>query len=81
MLTSILLREVKESNSLLVQTGVPADRNVLLGLRLLKSLVIVRLQLHKWTEDVLVLVGILVTVCVHVCVCVCVCERGVRMHV
>ena len=67
MLTSILLREVKESNSLLVQTGVPADRNVLLGLRLLKSLVIVRLQLHKWTEDVLVLVGILVTVCVHVC--------------
>ena len=54
--------EVEVCDPLLVEANVPPDHNVALCLRLVQSLVIVSLQLHKGAKDVLVAVGILVPV-------------------
>ena len=58
--TFIGLCEVEVSDSLLVQTDVPAHNYVILSLRLLQLLVIVGFQLHERPKDVLILVGIFV---------------------
>ena len=59
-LTSVLSRELEVGHPLLAEGHVPPHLDVLLGLALLQSLVVVRLQLDQWAEYVLVLVGILV---------------------
>lgn len=60
--TFVGLGKVEVGNALLIETHVPADQDVVLGLRLLQLLVIVRLQLDQGAKDVLVLVRILVSV-------------------
>ena len=59
-LTSVLSRELEVGHPLLAEGHVPPHLDVLLGLALLQSLVVVRLQLDQRAEYVLVLVGILV---------------------
>ena len=59
-LTSVLLGELEVGHPLLAEGHVPPHLDVLLGLALLQSLVVVRLQLDQRAEYVLVLVGILV---------------------
>ena len=59
-LTSVLLRELEVGHPLLAEGHVPPHLDVLLGLALLQSLVVVCLQLDQRAEYVLILVGILV---------------------
>ena len=59
-LTSVLLRELEVGHPLLAEGHIPPHLDVLLGLALLQSLVVVRLQLDQRAKYVLVLVGILV---------------------
>ena len=59
-LTSVLSRELEVGHPLLAEGHVPPHLDVLLGLTLLQSLVVVRLQLDQRAEYVLVLVGILI---------------------
>ena len=54
------LREAEPRYALLVETDVPADSDVGLGLTFLEAFVIVGLDLDKGTKDILVLVRILV---------------------
>jgi len=58
--TIIGLGQVEVSNAFLVEADIPADDNVVLGLRLLQFLVIVSLQLYEGAKDALVLVGIVI---------------------
>ena len=58
--TSILAWKTKIGNSLLAEAHLPPDSDVFLRLTLLHLLVVVSLLLDQWTEDVLVLVGILI---------------------
>ena len=59
--TIVGLGEVEVSDLLLVETDIPANDDVVLRLRLLQFLVVVSLQLHQRSEDVLVLVRVLVS--------------------
>ena len=59
-LTSVLSRELEVGHPLLAEGHVPPHLDVLLGLALLQSLVVVCLQLDQRAEYVLVLVSILV---------------------
>ena len=54
------LRETEPSHTLLVETQVPAHRDVSLRLRLLQPLVVVCLDFHEGPKDVLVLISVLV---------------------
>lgn len=46
--------------SLVVETDVPSDRDVVFRLRLLQPLVVVGFNLDEWTEDVLILVSVFI---------------------
>lgn len=59
-MTCVFDGEKEVGDPLLVQSHVPADHNILLGLGLLHLLVIISLQLDEGPKDVLVLVGILI---------------------
>ena len=59
-LTSVLSRELEAGHPLLAEGHIPPHLDVLLGLALLRSLVVVHLQLDQRAEYVLVLVGILI---------------------
>ncbi|XP_033232122.1 regulator of nonsense transcripts 1 [Belonocnema kinseyi] len=54
------LGQHKVGDRLLVEANVPAHLNVLLCLRLLQSLVVVRLELDQRSKDILILVAVLV---------------------
>ena len=58
---SVRLGHAEVGDGLLVEALVPAHLDVVLRLRLLQLLVVVGLQLHQGTEDVLVLVSVLVS--------------------
>ena len=61
-LTSVPARDPEVGHSVLAEGHVPANLDVLLCLALLEGLVVVCLQLHQRTKDVLVLVGIPIAV-------------------
>ena len=58
--TALKLREIEPSYTFVIQTKVPADADVTLCLALLQALIIVRFNLHKRPENILVLVCVLV---------------------
>eukprot|EP01136_Pigoraptor_vietnamica_P001187 Opistho-1_new@27494 len=64
LVLAVLTGKVEVRDALLVEAHVPAHYNARLRLRLLHRLVVVRLELHKRTKDVLVLVGVLI-LCEH----------------
>mmetsp|Transcript_18544 Transcript_18544/g.43512 ORF Transcript_18544/g.43512 Transcript_18544/m.43512 type:complete len:278 (+) Transcript_18544:2345-3178(+) len=57
----VFFREHEIGNTLLVETNIPVNCQIILGLRLLHFLVIISFELNKWPKDILVLVRVLVS--------------------
>lgn len=53
--------EVEESNPFFIESNIPTHHNVVLGLGFLQLLVIICLQFHQGSKNVLVLVSIVIS--------------------
>lgn len=59
-ITDLELWQEEPGNMLAIQTEIPSDNYAFLSLSLLQLLVVVRLDLDKWPEDVLILIRVVI---------------------